>query len=447
MTSQPTAGTNAGTDPGTGGSLLDRARRLLPAGRRDERRRGSARRGSRGSAELSVVVVAASLVAGLAFGEGLSRTVVDITDGLTWISDDPTGEVIQVNPATGRPEKRLAVGAPGEDLDVSQADGRLFVTNRTTGEVFSIDLASVLVSGQRRVATGNASDLLLHDGAAFLVDRANGTVSRIDPSTTDAIGERWVATEGLADATIDGEGIVWVIDTTGRLSRLRWSDGERRFVTEDSRQVEYAGEGSVLVAHPAGVTVFGPDAGIVVQVGTGSDVVADAPALNGTLLAPDDAPADLSPVAAPQTGSLVIVGSGELREVDLRGIGCGKPGRPAVHRSLVYVPCDGDGRIVVLDRTGQRAARDIPVPGDRDAELVVDDGNLVVNVPGAQAGLVVRADGRIDDLTRYDERVAPTRLSSTRPPATATGARAAADRDRRPPVAVTPPVVPPVSPP
>ncbi|WZH52670.1 MAG: fibronectin type III domain-containing protein [Nocardioides alkalitolerans] len=406
---------------GAGASRLARLRRRL---------RGKRRRDSRGSAEISVAIVGASLVAGLAFGQGLTRTVVDITDGLTWISDDPSGEIIQVNPATGRPEKRLAVGAPGEDLEVSQADGRLFVTNRTTGEVFSVDLASVLVSGQRRVASGGATDLLLHDGKAFLVDRSTSSISRIDPSTTDAIGERWVATEGLADATIDGQGRVWAIDEVGSLVELRWSDAERRFVTEREEDVDYAGDGSVLVGHDRGVTVFGPDAGIVVQVGTGDDVVGDAPSLVGSLLAPASAPADLAPVASPDTGTVVIVGAGQLREVDLTTIDCAKPGRPAVHRDLVYVPCDGAGRIVVLDGSGRRAAADIPVPGERDAELVVDDGNLIVNVPGSQAGLVVRPDGRISDLTRYDDRVAPTRLAGSRTPPTPEQVRDIADADR-----------------
>ncbi|HEY1133338.1 MAG TPA: fibronectin type III domain-containing protein [Nocardioides sp.] len=435
----------AAADGAAGGSTLARLRRRL---------RGRRRRDSRGSAEISVAVVGASLVAGLAFGQGLSRTVVDITDGLTWLSDDPSGEIIQVNPATGRPEKRLAVGAPGEDLEVTQADGRLFVTNRTTGEVFSVDLASVLVSGQRRVATGAASDLLLHEDQAFLVDRSTSSISRIDPSTTDAIGERWVAAEGLADATIDGEGRVWAIDEVGMLEELRWSDAERRFLTESDQDIDYAGDGSVLVGHDEGVTVFGPDAGIVVQVGTGHDVVGDAPSLVGNLQAPSSAPSDLSPVAAPETGTVVIVGADELREVDLSTIACAKPNRPAVHRNLVYVPCDGAGRIVVLDGSGRRAAPDIQVPGERDAELVVDDGNLIVNVPGSQAGLVVRPDGRISDLTRYDDQVAPTRLGGSRTPPTQQQVQDIADADRPDPVDLpetpdpdpsTPPSTPPTS--
>ena len=79
-------------------------------------RRRFSRRQATGMAELSVIVVAASLITGLFVGDGLSRTAVDIADGVTWLTDDPSGEVIQVNPATGQPEVRLKVAANGHDL-------------------------------------------------------------------------------------------------------------------------------------------------------------------------------------------------------------------------------------------------------------------------------------------------------------------------------------------
>src|SRR5690606_7325581 len=108
---------------GGGVSTVGRWRRRL--GELASLRRTS-RRPARGSAELSVVVVALSLVAGLFFGDGLTRTAVRTADGVTWLTDDPSGEVIQVNPATGRAEVRLDVSEPGHDLDLAQHDGRLY---------------------------------------------------------------------------------------------------------------------------------------------------------------------------------------------------------------------------------------------------------------------------------------------------------------------------------
>ncbi len=379
---------------------------LRPGG--TDQRRTTGRRSSAGAAEISVVVLAASLVAGVLFGDGLSRTALTIADGLTWLSDDPTGEVVEVNPATGRPEVRLKLGAPGDDLDLAQYDGRLIVTNRTTGEVTSFDLTSILASGQRRVSQGAATDVLLHDGEVFLLDRDRGTIASIDPVTMDAIGEIWLAPGGLTDATIDNAGSVWAINPTGSLTKLRWSQTARSFVTEDSRQIDYSGPGSVLVGHERGVSVFGADAGIVVQVGTGHDLVADAPKLSGELSAPAHSPADIVPISVPSSGTVVILSQGKVHEVNVSTVGCSRPDRPEVFDGTVFVPCPGDGKVVRLRPDGLSAGAEISTPEAGDPELVLDDGNLIINVPGVSEGVLVEDDGTVATITRYDDTLEPT---------------------------------------
>lgn len=363
------------------------------------------RRSQRGFAEASVLVVAGSLLAGVLFGTGLSRTAVDIGDGLTWFADDPTGEVIQVNPATGRPEARIEVGDAGDQLGVAQYDGRLIVTNDTTGELTSFDLASILASGSRRVTPGGATSVLHHDGQVFLVDRDRATLAAIDPVSTDTLGQLWQSPEGISDAVVDGRGTLWVVDTRGLLSELRWSASAGEFVTERERPVEHSGPGSVLVAHEEGVTLFGPDAGIVVQTATGRDdeVVTSVPRLSGDLLAPDDAPAGLVPVSSPTTGTVVIVSDGAVHEVDLTAVGCGRPERPAVFESTVFVPCAGESKVVRLAPDGQRAGDDIVVPDGGEPVLLVDDGTLLINVPGADQGVAVHEDGAVSSIVRYDD--------------------------------------------
>lgn len=371
------------------------------AGKRSER-------SARGTAELSVLVAAGALVAGALFGTGLSRTSVDIGDGLTWFSDDPSGEVIQVNPATGRPETRIDVAAPGNELDVAQYTGRLIVTNRTTGQLTSFDLSSILTSGQRRVTPGAATDVLHHDDDVFLVDRERGTIAAIDPVSTDTVGTIWQAPAGLADAVVDGTGEVWALDQEGALSQLRWSGRDGAFVTEDERTVDHSGAQSVLVGHEQGVTVFGPDQGIVVQVGTGlgDEVVSSAPRLSGELVVPDHAPAGLVPVAAPQTGTVAIVSDGAVHEVDVTAIGCATPAQPEAFQGAVYVPCPGDDKVVRLDARGARAGDDIELPeGGGDPALVVDDGVLLINVPGSTTGVSIDQDGTVSTIVRLDDEV------------------------------------------
>lgn len=365
-------------------------------------------RHAKGAAELSVVVVTASLVAGVFFGNGLSRTAVDIADGLTWIGDEPTGEVIQVNPATGRPELRVKVGEPGDALGLAQYDGRLFVTNHTTGDLMSFDLTSILVSGQRRVSKNGTMHTLTHDGEVYLVDDEASTIASVDPVSLDAVGAIWVSPNGLADAAVDGSGAVWSLDDDGELSELRWSRSDRAFAASSTQMVDNSGDGSVLVAHDRGATIFGPDSGMVAQVGTDHELTADAPKLSGELLAPETSPSDIVPVSAPDTGTVVIASPDGIREVDVTSIDCASPATPEVFRERVYVPCPGDGKVVQLDREGNRAGADIPTPGTDTPELVLDDDNLIINAPGSSSGTVVKGDGSMTSMVRYDDSVPAT---------------------------------------
>ncbi len=402
----------------TAGRMASSLRRHRRATRHDKRR-------SRGTAELSVVVVAGSLVAGVLFGQGLSNTAVDLADGLTWLSDSPSGEVIQVNPATGALEVRQSIGNPGDDIDVAaQYDGHMFVIDHTTGKLMSFDLTSILVSGQRQISSGGSVETLVHDGHVFLVDPERATISSIDPVRTDAIGTIWVAPAGLADAAIDADGTVWAIEDDGTLHALTWSDKGQEFEEGDIVDVARSGPGSVLVAHDRGVTVFGPDEGVVAQVGSGTPTRLGSDQLSGTILAPETSPNDLVPAAAPDTGTVVILSPAGLREVATGLIGCGDPGTPEVFRDRVYVPCRGAGKVVQLSAEGAKVGDDILTPGADDPELMLDDDNLIINAPGADHGIVVHGNGSTGTIVRQDLDIPLTSPGTTSAPPAAPAAPA-----------------------
>lgn len=395
----------------------------------------------RGTAEMSVLVVVSSLVAGLLFGTGLSRTSVDLSDGLTWLADDPSGDVIQVNPRTGRSEYRYDIAGKNQNLEITQYDGRMFVVNHTTGQLTSFDLASLLASGQRSVSSGGALTVLHHGDQVFLVDTHEGTIAGIDPVTTDPLGELWLAPAGIVDATIDGQGMVWTLDSDGLVTELRWSATEQRFFEQDTRPVDHSGPGSLIVGHERGVTVFGPDEGIVVQIGTGHDVIADQPELTGQLAAPEYSPSTVVPVASRDTGQVFIVSDDRVWVSDVRNSPCAHPDQPEVFAQVIYVPCPGDDRVLRLRTDGSRAASDIPTPAGGQPELVVDDDNLVINVQGASQGVMVHGDGSVGTIIRYDDSVPPTQVSTTDDPPDAPSADEIsdlADEDNGP-APVTPP--------
>ncbi|PWK85161.1 hypothetical protein C8D88_107368 [Lentzea atacamensis] len=355
--------------------------------------------GGRESASFVAALLGVLVLAGAALGQGISRTSVAVSDGLTWLGDDQRGEVVQVNPVSGKPQTRLQISGPDSQLEIAQEDGRLIVLNRRTGEITVIDLATLLASGRRQAPPGAASKVLVANGMVFVVDRASGTVHTADPLTLADIGQKWEAGQPLADAVVDEQGVLWLVDHGGTLRSLDWSEDEERFQERTQRQVTGAGPRTVLVPHDQGVTLIGLDGGVVVRDGTGEDVARSTDRTDAEVIAAQTAPTDLVPASVPDSAVVVLVVDGQVRRVDVGAMGCPKPGRPAVYRDKVYVPCKASGKVIILDRGGNRGGDDVRTSGGSDPELVFDDGRLFVNVPGSSTGVLVDADGATRSLT------------------------------------------------
>lgn len=353
----------------------------------------------RDSASFGAASLGVLLLVGAALGTGVARTAVDVSDGLTWLPDNPRGEVVQVNPASGRPEVRLQVSGGDAQLDITQKDGVLVVLDRRTGQITVLDLATLLASGRRQASAGPATKVLVSDGRIYVVDRAAGTIVNADPVTLRDVGKPWRAGKPLADVVVDDQGVVWAVDHDGRLHALEWSAEGRKFREKSNQSVRGAGPATVLVPHPKGVTLFGLDGGVVRQVGTGQDVSGSTPRLDGEVLAAKSSPAGLVPAAVPSQGTVVIVNGDRVVRVDTAALGCASPARPVVFRDEVYVPCLGAAKVIVLDKTGKRGGKDLPTPGSGDPEIVLDDGRLFISTPGAEKGVIVDSDGSTRPVT------------------------------------------------
>jgi sugar lactone lactonase YvrE len=362
------------------------ARRVLAGGRRE-------------SATVGTALMGVLLLAGAALGSGISRTAVEVSDGLTWLGDDERGEVVQVNPSSGKPQTRLQISGPSATLEIAQEDGRLIVLDRRTGQLTVIDLATLLASGRRQTAPGAVSKVLIADGQVFVVDRAAGSVHNADPVSLVDIGKPWLAGQPLADAVVDARGVLWVVDHGGNLRALEWSDDDQRFTERSSRPIAGAGPHTVLVPHEQGVTLLGLENGVVVQDGTGQDLTASTAHLSGEVLAAHTSPNGLVPASVPDSGTVVLVVGDKVLRVDAGALGCAHPARPAVFREQVYIPCRGAGKVIVLNRSGQRGSPDVRTAGSGDPELVFDDGHLFINTPGADKGVIVDADGSTRSVT------------------------------------------------
>jgi hypothetical protein len=374
------------------------------------------RRRPRAALEIGIVVLAGALVAGAVFGSGLAQTVLDTPDPLTWLRNN-RGEVAQVNPEAGAMVDRLRIGDNGDPLQVVQGDGVLVVTNLRTNEVTIVDLSlmrtvQVLEGGPAGVK------VLLTNGQLYLAYKDDGRIERLDPLTAETLGE-WRADGPLADAAVDAAGSLWALNRTGRLVSLRWPDDGQGFAEQDRRDLAGTGAEAVLVAHQRGATAVDPG-GSATQVGTGQDRTLRADGLAAPLAAADLSPAGLVPVSSPESRRVHLVRDDGVVAVDGAPLGCRKPGKPAVYRGMVYTPCIGDRKVIVLDPDGRRAGPDLATPAGGEPELVLNAGLLIVNVPGAPTGLVVKPDGSTLPLRTDDPRV-EVRDPNSRPTALPSG--------------------------
>lgn len=354
------------------------------------RLRGNRKSGrDRGFVEVGVAAAGALLVLGAVVGNGVAATILDMSDGQTWLPDDD-GRVVQVNPATGEPERRLVVGAEGSEMEVAQSDGHLIVTDPATGEITAIDLTGLVASGSR----GSEGDtwVLIGGGQVVLVEPSPGTVRAVDPLTLTDLGSPY-RTDDLAHAVIDEDGSVWVLTTDGELAELDFAPEAGAFVVSTQRPVTGAGSASRLVPHSSGVTVFAPDGGAIVQVGAGPEVAVNVPALDGQVAPADRSDAGLVPASGTDVGRVFMLADGQVLNIDVGSLGCTRPGAPAVLAERVYVPCLGAGRVIVLDADGARAGDDVVVPGGGDPTLVVDEGRLFVHTTGDDRIVLVQPDG------------------------------------------------------
>jgi hypothetical protein len=367
----------------------------------------------RQSASIGAAVMGVLLLAGAALGTGIARTAVAVSDGLTWLGDDQRGELVQVNPASGRPEIRLAVAGGDAQLDIIQRDGALVVLDRRTGQITVIDLATLLASGRRQAAPGTTSKVLLAANKLFIVDRATGTIVNADPVTLADVGEPWTAGQPLADAVVDEDGLVWAASADGVLHTLEWDAS--RFLERANRAVPGAGPRTVLVPHGKGVTLLGLEGGVVLQDGTGRDHSASTDPRDGDVLAAQTSPDDLVPAAVPGSGVVVILSDDQVHSVDVSRLGCPKPGRPAVFHGRVYVPCLGSGKVIVLGPDGERGGEDVRT-GGRDPQLVFDDDRLFIQTPGGETGIVVDPDGDTSSVRVRDPELPVTDPERDPPP-------------------------------
>lgn len=339
-------------------------------------------------------------IVGVMLGTGVASTAIGVTDGVTWLADPATGEVLQYNPSTKRVEKSYQVGQAGDPIEVAQANGGVVLRNGRTGEVLTVDMAN---PGAGRRASGDKAKVVMAKGLMAVADTERGTVTRIDPVKATDLGSSFQVPGGeLIAAVADEDGTIWVATSEGKLIGLRWQDSENGFVKSADRALKNPiNPGAVLSPHPKGVTLFDARSGVIAQSGTGSDVEVQENRLIGADPTKVLGPADLVPATLTEQSAVVVLDRGRLTQYSTAGMGCDRPVDPVAFNDVVYVVCQGSQKVIRLTRTGAEAGPEIRTPGNADAKPVTDEGRLVLNVSGAEEGIEIDRTGTDQ---RFDRR-------------------------------------------
>ena len=173
---------------------------------------------------VTIGTVAALLAAmGLTvLGLGAADNAVANYDASSWLWSTARSEMARVNGVTARVDTRVEVpGARRHPMQVTQTDRLLILRDLNTGQVSSLDLATLQITATTRTTPGLGVSVALHEDAAFVVDAVQGIVRQLDPRSLTPVGEPVRYPPGITGGAFDGEGRLWIaVPSEGTVSAV-----------------------------------------------------------------------------------------------------------------------------------------------------------------------------------------------------------------------------------
>ncbi|MEH1098441.1 fibronectin type III domain-containing protein [Micromonospora sp. CPCC 205561] len=376
---------------------------------------------------VTVATVAALLAAmGLTLhGLGAADNAVANYDASSWLWSSARSEMARVNGVTARVDTRVGIpGARRHPMQVTQTDRLLVLRDLNTGQVSSLDLATLQITATTRTTPGLGVNVALHKEAAFVVDAVQGIVRQLDPRSLSPVGEPVRYPPGITGGSFDGEGRLWIaVPGEGTVSAITAAAlpsapasaaaagaglSPKQVATYD---VAEASHELVVSTLDDGVAVLDRTAGALVTVQGGK--VRRTPL---TTTAPGALPERTSgpdvPVTVPGERRVHVVdGGGAVRAFTVPGTGDRLS--PAVAWAGRYYCADeASGTVYAFDSQG-RLVDTIRGRGTGPLELEVRENHLFINAPEAATARVVDDRHQVREVDKYANDV----LGGDPPPA------------------------------
>ncbi len=372
---------------------------------------------------VTVATVTALLAAmGLTvLGVGAADNAVASFDASSWLWSTARGELARVNGVTARVDTRMEVpGARRHPMQVAQTDRLLVLRDLSTGQVSSLDLATLQITATSRTTPGLGVNVVLHEDAAFVVDAVQGIVRQLDPRSLAPVGEPLRYPPGITGGSFDGEGRLWIaVPGEGTVSAVTAAPlpsapaaagsgvGPQRVETYEVAEPHHE---LVVSTLDDGVAVLDRTAGVLVLVRRGdvtrTPLATSAP---GALPARTSGPA--VPVTVPAERRVHVVTDGVVRSFTVPGAGADLS--PAVSwAGRFYCADEATGTVYAFDGSG-RLVDTVRGRPTGPLELEVRENHLFINAPDSATARVVDDRHQVREVDKYANDV----LGGDPPPA------------------------------
>lgn len=383
---------------------------------------------------LGAVLVAGVLAAGAG---GYPGDRVRLMSGAAWLPSTAVGQIALLDGAAAEVAAQVQVAARGEHLDVVQSGQTAYAINRTTGSIRRVDGGTFTPAAPATLLPEARDGLQVFVGGdtLYAVDAARGILAAGDPLTLARRGQPALlgsdATPG--GAVLDSDGLLWMLDR--RSGDLIWIDHGRQ---HRRRGAATAGAGAIVAADGAPVIVDTQRHTISwLDRGTGdprSTTALDVPADDQVQLGGSAHAARIYLVSA--RGVLAVCDAradcADAVPLDVGGGRAADLGAPVESGDRLFIPDYSTGRVLVVDLRDRRVTAQPQVLDARTRfQLLNRDGVVFFNDPGSERAGVIRLDGGVQPIRKYDTgnqpagtptpTATPTKPATTGPAPTPTG--------------------------
>ncbi len=374
---------------------------------------GAPARRSRLRGGLVTIVTVAALAAAMGLtvlGLGAADNAVASFDASSWLWSMTRSELARVNGLTGRVDTRMQVpAARSHPMQVVQTDRLVVLRDLHTGQVSSLDLATLQIIANTRTTAGLGVNVALHEDAAFVIDAVQGVVRQLDPHSLTPVGEPINYPPGITGGAFDGTGRLWIAaPSEGTVSAIAAAP-------LPSATAKASGGGSpkqvrsVAVAEPShDLTLSTLDDGVAVLDRTSNALTTVRGDDQQTVQLPPGGPGTLPqrtngtqvPITVPDDRQVYVVGDDGVQQFAVPGEGTGLS--PAIAwADRFYCADEATGTIYAFDAAGQLLEKIEVTGANGPLELEVRENHLFINAPNSTKAQVIDDKHQVRMVDKY----------------------------------------------